>query len=202
MLSSIQKYCDFAVNHRPMIIAITLLLALAFPAICVKAALPCDMAAAEDLCDSMPISGPEGIWSFPEDNVIVLIMPDDTSQGEFRISVVQSDDCRLVPGEVIGCLKPSADADKFTLSLFTSRKRGRLSAPADCAATLVEKEEAIYIEKRKIKLKFNPLGFLPYFWRSIRFSISDPVKQIPNGMVRIYPSYDGNGSSLRKPRYL
>lgn len=183
---------------------LTLLIASISSSFCILHAtkLPCDLFAAEALCDSLPLSGPEGVWSFPHDNVIVLILHDDLNPQIYNISVVQADNCTLFPGDVIGQLKTSPSPQKFTLSLFTKRKRGQLSVPIDCAATLNEESESMIIDRRKISVKFNPLGFLPTFWRSIRINVNDPVKKIPDGMIRIYPSYDGNGSSRRKPRYL
>lgn len=161
-----------------------------------------DMTAAMELCDAMPLSGPEGIWRFDADKVSVLILKDADKTGRWNITVVESDDVALRAGDVIGWLEESTDTKKFKLNLFTGRKRGKLCTPLCCMAVYSEKDESLRIERSKLKLTINPLGFLPYFWRSIRVKVDDPGRELPKGMIRIYPGYDGNGSSRREPLYL
>ncbi|MDE6772767.1 MAG: hypothetical protein K2J49_09210, partial [Muribaculaceae bacterium] len=83
-----------------------------------------------------------------------------------------------------------------------------LSNPRSCIATLSKDGETIILDKeeKSLKLRFslNPSILLPKMWRIVRIgtSTSKPKANPPAGMVRIYPSYDGNGSSRRSPRYL
>lgn len=163
---------------------------------------PEDMTAAIELCDVLPLTGPEGIWRFDADKVSVLILKDSDKAGRWNISVVESDDVALRPGDIIGWLEESTHSRKFRINLFTGRKHGKLCMPQSCVAVYSEKEESLCIDRSKVKLTVNPLGFLPYFWRSIRIKIDDPGRELPKGMIRIYPGYDGNGSTRREPRYL
>lgn len=161
-----------------------------------------DIYAAREMCDTLPLTGPEGIWKFDADKVTVLILRDEMNSERWNITVVESDDTALRGGDLIGWLESTTDPRKYRLNLFTTRKRGTLCKPGSCSAILSEQHESLRIERTKLKITFNPLGFLPHFWRSIRVKVSNPAKELPEGMIRIYPSYDGNGSSRRKPRYL
>lgn len=161
----------------------------------------CDLDAARALCDSAPLEGPEGIWQYPEDHVAVLVLKSGVGEG-YQLTVVQSEDTSLLPGDVLGTLTPSLDPGKFRLSIYTIRKKGRLSDLRDCLVTLSSDGETMRVEKAGVDFSFNPLGFLSGFRRVLRMKIKDPAADLPDGMTRIYPSYDGNGSSRRHPRYL
>lgn len=173
-----------------------------------------DYARACEICDSIPLSPVEGIWTYPDDHVIVLltrkaaVSPADLP--EYEISVVETFDCNLKPGEVIGSLSATTDRKKFRIKLFTRRKSGLLSSPESCMMTLTDDDEVLAFEKTKKKsgfrLNINPNSLLPGFWKIFRMSFSPSSGNTntppPAGMVKIYPSYDGNGSSRRTPRYL
>lgn len=175
----------------------------------------CDKDAAFSLCDSLPLSSVEGVWIYPDDHVTVLVLRNETNDPSelpsYALTVVETTDCKLNPGEIIGTLSPSPDPKKFTLSLFTSRKKGKLSDPKSCLATLSNDGESMVVEKEKSKIRlrvnFNPSSILPALWKSlVRFGISigdgSRKKEAPVGMVKIYPSFDGDGSSSRGVRYL
>lgn len=175
----------------------------------------CDVEAACALCDSLPLRGPEGVWIYPDDNVTVLVTEIETDGTStlplYRLTVVETYDCNLNPGDEIGTLQASPDQYKYTLTLFTNRKNGILSNPQPCLATLSKEGDTMILEREKSKIKlrvnFNPSTLLPTLWKSLmRFGISigdgTKKKEAPTGMVKIYPSYDGNGSARRGPRYL
>jgi len=165
-----------------------------------------DMTAARELCDGRPLRHVEGIWSFPQDHISVLIILNDnhrsTSADTYTLYVVESEDCRLHPGDVAGQLEETPDHKKFRLSLNTKRVGGVLSVPMDCAAFLDEEDEALTVKAPKLKVKINPLIFFSKFWRLARISVDDPTRSLPAGMLKLYPGYDGNGSLRRIPRYL
>jgi len=193
-----------SLSHRPLhigIMTLTMIL-MAFSTLHAEERGPvCDLDAARALCDSAPLEGPEGIWQYPEDHVTVLVMKSAEGEG-YQLTVVQSEDTSLLPGEVLGTLTPSLDSGKFKLSIYTIRKKGRLSDLRDCLVTLSSDGETMRVEKAGVDFSFNPLGFLSGFRRVLRMKIKDPAADLPDGMTRIYPSYDGNGSSRRHPRYL
>lgn len=171
-----------------------------------------DIDMARRICDSIPIEQPEGIWIYPDDNVTVLVLRDarisSTALQSYSISVIETSDCSLKPGDIIGKLHATPNEGKFKIELFTQRKKGILSNPRSCIATLSKDGETIILDKeeKSLKLRFslNPSILLPKMWRIVRIgtSTSKPKANPPAGMVRIYPSYDGNGSSRRSPRYL
>lgn len=163
---------------------------------------PADFLEARDLCDRMDLRPVEGLWSYPEDDVTVLIVRNDQKKGVYDLFVVEAADCSLSPGMRLGELHESAEPDKFTLKLFTIVKNGILSAPSEAIATFSESKESLTVKKKSgFSLRLNPTRLLPYFWRIV--SVSMKTKEgAPEGMIKLYPSYDGNGSTRRGPRYL
>lgn len=165
------------------------------------------------ICDALALDPVEGIWIYPEDNVTVLIrrLPSlsSSSLSEYMIEVIATYDTRLRPGDVIGSLKATAEASKFEMSLFTEQKNGIFQKPSVCTATLDKDAETMILKKSKSKFNFrftfNPSLILPKFWRVVRFNSGlgeKTVERPASGMIKVYPSYDGNGSSRRKLRYL
>ena len=174
-----------------------------------------DIDMARELCNELPLESVEGIWLYPEDNVTVLILNDDrggnTNQlPTYSISVVDTSDARLHPGEIIGSLKATAQEKVYKIELLSEKKNDLLLQPKACLATLNNEADAFIIKKQKspfrgrLNLNFNRL--LPGFWKIVSLGVSqnsnNSAIQPPVGMVKIYPSYDGNGSSRRKTRYL
>jgi len=187
--------------------------AFAFPVL-TRSQLPIayDIEMARHICDSTALEDPEGVWIYPDDNVTVLVlkMPSisPTALPSYNISVVESSDCNLKPGDNLGKLHATPDSGKFRLEIFTENKNGILSRPSICLANLSNDRETMFIKKEKTGFRFrfsiNPSTLLPKMWRIIRigYSKSESKTEPPVGMVKIHPSYDGNGSSRRSPRYL
>ncbi len=162
-----------------------------------------DPVAARAYCDKAPLMDPEGLWEYPEFNVQVLIVRDDEDASSFGIWIIDSENCTLSPGDRLGTLSPSLKTGEFKLNIFTSVKNGKLCASKDALASFSEKDEAIFVDKFKIKFSFNPFGFLPsHLRRLFRLKTENPADKIKTGLKRIYPSYDGNGNSRRRPIYL
>ncbi len=171
-----------------------------------------DIDRAKAYCDSMPLQSPEGIWIYPEDGVTVLITrKKNLSQSQlpsYNIRIIESTDARLCPGEIIGMLYATPEIKKFEVQLYTERKNNVLFKPKTILAQLSNDEETMILKKDKAKLNFrlffNPSLLLPNMWRIVRLNTStNNSSSTPTiGMVKIYPSYDGNGSSHRQPRYL
>lgn len=173
-----------------------------------------DIDRAIEICDSVPLDNLEGVWIYPEDNVTVLILKNEktslSSLPQYEIRVVESTDCNLNPGEYLGKIIPTPDRKKFTVELLTERKGIELLKPKTCIATLSADGDALTFRhnssKIRLRLNLNPSILLPKLWRGmIRIGTSSSAKdsdKAPEGMIKIYPSYDGNGSSRRQPRYL
>ncbi|MDE6298513.1 MAG: hypothetical protein K2M10_02520, partial [Muribaculaceae bacterium] len=162
-----------------------------------------DMDAAKEICDELPLDPIEGIWIYPQDNVTVLVRklpsPSLSAADTYQLMVVEATDCRLNPGDVIGKMVASPELNKFTLSLFTSKKGGVMEKSSDCLATLSKDGESMVLSREKsrfrIRINLNPNSLLPYLWRSlVRFGITvgnnDSTHLPAPGMIKVYPSYD------------
>lgn len=174
-----------------------------------------DIDAARELCDELPLDNVEGVWLYPDDNVTVLLLRKPGSAfaafPEYSVTVVATPDCRMEPGEVIGTLTGSAEESKYTLSLKTEKRKGILNKAHECMATLSKNGDAMVLSREKskfrLRINLNPNSLLPTLWKSLmRFGVSvgsgNDSKRPAPGMIKLYPSYDGNGSSRRRPRYL
>lgn len=147
-----------------------------------------DMGRAMEFCDRAMLGKIEGIWEFPEDNTRVLIRRSTAEPNLYDIIVVETPDCRLRPGDVIGYLRGSALSTKFEMGLFRTKTEGILSDLRKCLAEYNSKEDALLVKAPKIKLKLRSRWFLPSFWRAVSIGIDNPAGNIPKGLVRIYPS--------------
>lgn len=153
-------------------------------------------------CDSSPLAPIEGIWEYPDDGARVLIKADETKTGTYTITILDTPDCRLEQGDIIGHLHPTIDNRQFRLEQYTKKENPELSGPYSCTATLSSDGEAIRVKSPKIKLRINLNTLLPRFWRVVRMSVDNPAEALPAGLVKVYPGYDHNGSLRRKKRIL
>lgn len=172
-----------------------------------------DMEMARQICEELPLENVEGIWLYPDDQVSVLILNDNegslSNLSTYTISVVQTSDSRLHPGDVIGKLYATPDDKVFKIELSTEKKNDLLLKPKSIIANLSNEGDTFIIKKQKApfkgRLNFNFNRLLPGFWKIVSTGISQTNNnsiQPPVGMVKVFPSYDGNGSSRRKIRYL
>lgn len=162
-----------------------------------------DMQAAHDWCDSSPLDRIEGVWEFPDDGVRVLIIGIN-GESSYELRVIEGADGKFDPGDVIGIAVPTTDPVRFAIKMRT-KLGGPLKALKGwkkCTAKLTTSDMALDVATESHSINWNFLGFLPHFWRVARLRHSDPQATLPHGMIKIYPSYDGNGSSRFNPRYL
>lgn len=164
---------------------------------------PMDYLAATEFCDKADLRTIEGLWTYPEDDVTVLIYRNEAVKGLYDIHVVEAADCNLKAGMKLGEIRESADPEKYNISLCTKLKKGIPIAPCEAVASYYEAKEALIIKQSSpLSLRFNPTRLLPSFWRLVSVSIKLSKESAPEGMIKIYPSYDGNNSTRRAPRYL
>lgn len=173
-----------------------------------------DMEMAEEICKGLPLEAVEGVWLYPEDKVSVLILSDNSEDKNslpvYTISVVDTSDVNLHPGEEIGKLKATVEENVFEIELATERKGLKLLKPKSVLATLSKDGDKFIIKKEKSpfrgRLNLNFSRLLPGFWKILSIGVSQNNRggnpEAAVGMVKIYPSYDGNGSSKGKVRYL
>lgn len=177
------------------------LAALLLPVYSAAANPPADYLEAIEFCDRADLRPIEGLWTYPDDEVTVLIFRNESNARTYDIFVVESADCSLNPRMKLGELTESPDPDKFSMKLFTKVKNGVLSLPRSATATYNENKESLTVKSNSLKIRINPLRLLPSFWRiaSVSFNTGEGA---PEGMIKVYPSYDGNNSTRRGPRYL
>lgn len=170
-----------------------LFLLLSLPAVEARSesSLPIDPESAKQWCDENPLDPIEGIWIYPSDKVIVLISKSGSLEFPYDITVLQSADNSLIPGETIGRVQLTADPKQFELSIFSSRKKGILSKPRKCAAKLLADDSGLQVASSKITWQFYPLSIIPGFWKMLRFRKSNPLDQLPVGMQKLYPQPNG-----------
>lgn len=167
---------------------------------------PYDLDSARAYCDNRPLDAAEGIWEFTEDGLSVLIIKSmtvtDKLATDYDIIALNSADGSTLPGEKIGELHATSDPRKFELRLSDGRKKGGFIFSNKCAATLNAEGDALTVKMPKLGISFHPAALLPRFWRLVRIHSEKPADELPAGLVKSYPSYDGNGSSRLHPRYL
>lgn len=179
-----------------------LLCSLFLPVVCSGENRIVDIGMAKSYCDDNILAAPEGIWEFPEDETVVLIKASRTEKRSYDIIVLETPDCRLDPGDVIGSLKTVAEKNKYRLKLFAHRKDRLFTDSRDCLATMDNGAETLLIYPKKIRITFRSLGFLPKFWRLISVKVENPLDNLHRGLIKIYPSFDGNQSESDGPRWL
>lgn len=146
-----------------------------------------DEGMAREYCDSVTLDRIEGIWEFPDDDTRVLIRTADDSVNDYEIIILSSADCRLTPGKRIGTVNETAQSGTYDLSLCRQLVKGILTDPDKCVATLRDGEGSLLFKPRKFRISLRAMSLLPNFWRRLRFNITDPGAEIPQGMIRIYP---------------
>lgn len=157
---------------------------------------PLDISRAMEMCDRLPMEPIEGLWSFPDDNVAVMICRENHDDGNHRMkkyvmTVVDTPDTRLTPGDTIGWLEASAAPRKFSMTLMTKRGPQTLMQPRRLLAELREDEQAIAALAEKWNVKLNLFAFLKGFWRVVKLQHDNPLKNLPAGLTRLYPkNYD------------
>lgn len=141
-----------------------------------------------------------GIWHFPEDGVDVVILPDGDCR-TFRITIADSDVPALAPGRLVATLESSAEARTYRLR-FAGHDPKRLLKGTRSTACISADGEGMAIKSGGINLRLSPLGMLSGFSRLIRLSVDVPLQNAPDGLLRIYPTYDNAGGSRRRPTIL
>lgn len=154
--------------------------------------------------DTVMLQGPEGIWEYPGEDVVVSILGDHSGEkGKYCIRVVEAFDTRLHPGDLLGMLAATAKPGEYELLQYTRRNKNLLDLPGKCLVTLTSDSRSLLIApSSRLALSLNPTSLLPKFWRTVRLTVNESNKQAAEGLIRIYPSGDGKGIPYSKKRYL
>lgn len=189
-----------ALTHYTRRLRRHLLAAVCACAVCTAAAtIPpvCDMERAREICDSLPLEGPEGIWLYPDDHVTVLVTHQErtapTSFTAYDIRAVQSDDGRIAPGDLLGTLTATATPGLYLLEIATSICDSRPLRTQRVQVKTADAGNSLILTKGGPKLNFrislSPNTLLPGLWKIFRISgsLKGGSDKVPPGMVRIYP---------------
>lgn len=157
----------------------------------VFAGTPVDLSSAMQLVDSRPLAACEGIWEYPGDGIRVLILRNGFDPYTYEMTIVESEDVRLLPGTKIGELKVTPGAGLYRLTLCTRILHGLPVSMVDCLARLGDNEEALIVESPKVKITLTPSMILPVFWSKLRTGVrlkyDSPEERLPEGMLKYYP---------------
>lgn len=152
---------------------------------------PVDYTEACALTDRMGVDELEGVWEYPGDDIIVFIRRDARKSHQYNITVVESADVRLRPGQLLGTLTDSAVGGDYSMRLYTGVTNGVLAKAMECHAQLSSDGASLLTDTPDLKLKISAGMVLPLFWRRLRVSVrpdlDDPSDKIKEGMRRLYP---------------
>lgn len=154
-----------------------------------------DIGAAIQYCDTTAMQRIEGIWDMTATDCKVLICKD--AENTYRAVVLESDDARLLPGSILATIVASAHPDQFRFTFNMGLKWN-----VECMATLTADDMALQIERPRHRIKLSPHLLLYRFWGLFKYDSKNPVEQIKDGMVRIYPHGKSSGANTFKVRYL
>lgn len=135
---------------------------------------------------------PQGLWSFPDDDSEVAIVPaSDADPDIYKIVMLYDADMIPPRGTVIGYLAPTASGDKWHAWLYASVKDRSMESPREFAVTFRSSpkgEEASLIfekiKKKGISWRINPLALIPFVRRLINVRLNENSERLPYGLYR------------------
>ncbi len=161
---------------------------------------------AEKYLATLPLSPIEGIWEYPADETSLIILKSRHDKGHYDIYLLESVDCSLHPGMNVGQIEESADKTQFSIKLKTKLNKGLLTSPLPCSGKLSGNSDILYIKSPKIKVSFTPSLFLPTLMKVLRLGFrvrtESPADKVPDGIIKTFPTFDGNSPASSSPRYL
>ncbi|MCM1320285.1 MAG: hypothetical protein NC217_07900 [Muribaculaceae bacterium] len=153
-------------------------------------------------CDTAAIRGIEGVYLWADREAVVLIRSTRklrSASVEYEIVNIESADIMYPPGAVMGYLYPTGSANDFHAYLFDSVGTDKARKPKHKAAKYNTSEQSIRFEGKQTKFTFNPLALIPRVRSILRIRQIDPMAELPDGLLLIYPV---SPASITYPRYL
>lgn len=135
-------------------------------------------------------SSPCGVWSFPEEDSEVAIVPLSSNSDIYKIVMLYDVDMAPSPGTIIGYLAPTATNNKWIVWLYSKVTDKEMTSPKELVATFSSspqsEEASLLFEKSKSGLKWhiNPLGFLPFLRKVLSINLSKSENEKPRGLKR------------------
>lgn len=162
------------------------------------------MKAAQTYCDSVALRGPEGIYVWPERNAVVLVRTSrniKSAPTEYEIVNIESADIMCQPGAVLGFLFASGTTSDLHAFLYPDTDLDKSVKAQHVAAKYDVSDRSIRFIGKSWKFTYNPLALFPTVRSIFRIYRENPMKQIHDGLLRIYPQ-TGADASIIFPRYL
>lgn len=163
------------------------------------------------ICRDEGTAGIGGIWAATVDGATVGIIPlkawqratGETPPGhphtlaeEWAMILLDSPSPTLQPGILMGWFSPAAKPGHYTATIYTKRKKTRLTAPRQFILHLADDGHLVMRGINK-GLVINPWRLLPYMLRgSIKYR--DDTPQDLDGFLKKWPT----PRNPQKPRYL
>lgn len=142
-----------------------------------------------------PLQSIEGVWYYAQERLTLAIeqCPDgaDTHTSAYRLVCLDTDDCSLRPGTIIGRARESVKTGKYELWLYSQYSKAlTLCNPVRCIATLSADNTELTFEptKLKMKLRLNLARFLPTLFRGISIIPAISKEATPTGLHKVFPS--------------
>lgn len=164
-----------------------------------------DEASMRTYFDQAGVQPLEGLWEFPDDNMVVAI---EERRGEahghhYTLMLVSSDNLEMLPGTIIGSMTSTADPSKLCLWLYSERSHITLTKPMECVATLSDNGTTLLFDPPHLRLKVrvNFARFLPSIFGKLSIYPDKHEEKAPTGFKKIYPA-NGNGEQFNEIRYL
>lgn len=152
----------------------------------------CDIDAARRYCDSNPIERVEGIWQLTGDDSRTVMIRRTAGRGNYVMTSLNCDDARILPGDTLATLTFTPDPTRFRLRMKLGP--GIAAVSQTCAATLVDGDRGLTVEKPGFRFSLSPRLMFSEFWR-LFFYYDNPARRIPSGMIRLYPQPDRGADS-------
>ena len=151
----------------------------------------CD-AAARRYCDTNPIERIEGIWQLTGDSGRTVMIRRTAERGNYVMTSLSCDDARILPGDTLATLTFTPDPTRFRLRMKFGP--GIAAISQTCAATLVDGDRGLTVEKPGFRFSLSPRLMFSEFWR-LFFYFDNPARRLPSGMIRLYPQPDRGADS-------
>ena len=161
-----------------------------------------NMERATAYCDTAAIRGIEGIYLWADRDAVVLLRATrkmHSAATEYEIVNIESSDIMYAPGAVMGYLYPTGATDAFHAYLFDNIEPDKAVKPKHKSAKYTSSDHSIKFDGKQTKLSFNPLAIIPRVRSIMRIKQTDPLADLPDGLLLIYPV---TNASLPFPRYL
>ena len=129
----------------------------------------------------------EGLWYYPDEHITLAIERMENEKGYYRLVAIETEDCAVDCGCVLGYMEESAENDKLRLWLYSGIAGDTLTRPVECVANVENGGNNITIDKPKIKMRLsmNIAQFFPTIFGRIRIYPRLEKPEIKPGFIKL-----------------